>query len=166
MDDDLQFRLIPEWERTPPPRTSFPSLISVDWWRRGTRRPVPPEVTFTKIHNGRAYGYNVTGPKWRCDVCGREGYGDPHAKSAYGHWSDSCRNGHAPCPWCGKQLSLRQDGTPRVHTRCPSRPDDAELLRLAAAEVRHDARLGVRGPLDQTTRRLLERLTTNTPPTS
>lgn len=120
---------------------------------------------FTKIHDGRAYGYSVTGPKWRCDTCGREGYGSDNGPAGteptWPHgWAKSCLRGHAPCPWCGRDLSLRQDGTPRVHTRCPERPDDAELLRLVAAEVRHDARLGVRGPLDGHTRRLLERLTT------
>jgi hypothetical protein len=45
-----------------------------------------------------------------------------------------------------------------VHTRCPERPDDAELLRLMAAEVRHVARLGVRGPLQRDAAALLDRL--------
>lgn len=111
---------------------------------------------FTKIHDGRWYGYNQSAPKWRCDTCERTGYGNsehPHT------WARSCRQGHAPCPWCGRQQALRKDGTPRVHTRCPDRPDDAELLRLVAAEVRHDARLGVRGPLDRHALALLDRLT-------
>lgn len=130
-------------------------------------------VTFTKIHDGRTYGYSMTGPKWRCDDCGREGYGsseypagarpvdanDPRRRWADHGWAKACLNGHAPCPWCGRQQALRNDGTPRVHTRCKERPDDAELLRLIAAEVRHDARLGVRGPLDHHTRALLDRLT-------
>lgn len=113
---------------------------------------------FTQVHDGRYYGYSYSGPKWRCDTCGRTGYGDP-AQERRNHWSDSCKRGHSPCPWCGRQLSLCMDGTPRVHTRCPKRPGDAELLRLAAAEVRHEARLGVRGPLDRTARTLLARLT-------
>ena len=118
-------------------------------------------MTFSKIHDGRYYGYSYSGPKWRCDDCGRSGYGDPE-NAWSGHWSHTCRQGHSPCPWCGQQQPLRKDGTPRVHTRCKERPDDAELLRLIAAEVRHDARLGVRGPLDRNARNLLDRLTTNT----
>lgn len=113
---------------------------------------------FTKVHDGRYYGYSYSGPKWRCDVCGRTGYGDPNRENHH-HWSNACKRGHSPCPWCGRQLSLRMDGTPRVHSRCPARPDDAELLRLVAAEVRHDARLGVRGPLDRASQALLARLT-------
>lgn len=119
-------------------------------------------MTFSKVHDGRSYGYSYIGPKWRCDTCGRTGYsdGDPSERSSnWKHWSDACKHGHAPCEWCGRQLTLRQDGTPRVHTRCPDRPSDAELLRLIASEVRHDARLGVRGPLDRHSRALLDRLT-------
>ena len=122
-------------------------------------------MTFTKIHDGRAYGYNMTGPKWRCDVCERTGYGDP-ATAWRHHWSEACKRGHSPCEWCGRQLTLRQDGTPRVHTRCPERPNDAELLRLLAAEVRTDARAGVRGPFDCSSQALLDRLTTDLPPTT
>lgn len=117
-----------------------------------------PCVTFTQIHAGRYYGYSYTGPKWRCDTCGKAGYGDP-AQAGCHHWSAGCKRGHSPCPWCGRQLTLRMDGTPRVHNRCPTRPDDAELLRLTAAEVRRVSRRGVRGPLDRTARTLLTRLT-------
>lgn len=107
------------------------------------------DTTFTLVHGGRMYGYRETGPKWRCDVCGRSGYGDPHLarERRYGsHWSDSCWRGHAPCPWCGRQLALRMDGTPRVHSRCPERPAEVEVVRTVAAEVRQEARLAVRGP--------------------
>lgn len=122
------------------------------------------ETTFTKIHDGRWYGYSQTGPKWRCDICRREGYGDPHQdRGRFPHWSNACKGGHSPCVWCGRQLTLRKDGTPRVHTRCPERPDEAELLRLLAAEVHADARLGVRGPTTATTEALLARLIRDQP---
>jgi hypothetical protein len=123
-------------------------------------------TTFTKIHDGRSYGYSMTGPKWRCDVCGRTGYGDPNADRGRWrapHWSDGCKRGHSPCEWCGRQTVLRLDGTPRVHTRCPNRPDDVELLRRLAADVHTDARLAVRGPATDTAAALLERLTTDLP---
>lgn len=119
-------------------------------------------TTFTQLHNGRTYGYSMTAPKWRCDVCGRSGYGDPHAQRGhYGHWSDACKRGHSPCEWCGRQLTLRMDGTPRVHTRCPGRAPDAELLRRLAADVRADTRIAVRGPFDDRSAALLDRLTSD-----
>jgi hypothetical protein len=111
---------------------------------------------FTKVSEGGSYGYRWRSPRWQCNVCRRTGYGiddQPYT------WSAACRNGHAPCPWCDQQLALRKDGTPRVHTRCPERPDDAELLRLIAMEVRQVARLGVRGPLHRDATALLDRLT-------
>ncbi|ACZ29621.1 hypothetical protein Xcel_0582 [Xylanimonas cellulosilytica DSM 15894] len=111
---------------------------------------------FTMIHGGRWYGYNQTGPKWRCNICGREGYGNDQGPYV---WHKSCLRGHSPCPWCGRQLALRIDGTPRVHSRCPERPDDAELLRLVAAEVRHEARYAVRGPMTRQGSAILDRLT-------
>lgn len=117
------------------------------------------DVTFTKIHDGRMYGWNETGPKWRCDVCGREGYGDPNAdRRGWQHWSDGCKRGHSPCAWCGRQIMLRKDGTPRVHTRCPERPDEAELLRLVVEEISHETRLAVRGPATSANAALLARL--------
>lgn len=114
-------------------------------------------MTFTKIHDGRDYGYRYVGPKWRCDDCWRTGYGDP-ASAWPNHWSAACKRGHSPCVWCGKQLTLRIDGTPRVHSRCPERPDEAELLRLLVSEAKTDARNGVRGPLDERSIDLLDRL--------
>ncbi len=122
------------------------------------------EPSFTKVHDGRSYGYSMSGPKWRCDVCGRSGYGDPHQERgnwAASHWSAACKRGHSPCAWCGRQLTVLMDGTPRVHTRCPRRPADAELLRLLVADVRRDARLAVRGGPTSTGDALLERLTTD-----
>jgi hypothetical protein len=117
------------------------------------------ETTFTKLHDGRYYGYSFSGPKWQCDVCGRSGHGDPAETTWRGHWSAACKRGHSPCAWCGRQLTLLMDGTPRVHSRCPERPADAELLRTLAADVRRDARLAVRGGPTATGDALLERLT-------
>ena len=117
------------------------------------------EATFTKVHDGRSYGYSFSGPKWRCDICGRTGYGDPADTTWPGHWSTACKRGHSPCAWCGRQLTLLLDGTPRVHARCPDRPADTELLRTLAADVRRDARLAVRGGPTSTGDALLERLT-------
>jgi hypothetical protein len=49
-----------------------------------------------------------------CGVCDARGFPD-------GAWQDPHRRGHAPCPRCGRQLTVKLDGTPRVHTRCPRR---------------------------------------------
>jgi hypothetical protein len=50
--------------------------------------------------------------KVRCIACGATGYdGD--------RWQDAHRRGHAPCPKCGKMLTVRLDGSPRTHTGCP-----------------------------------------------
>jgi hypothetical protein len=111
---------------------------------------------FTRVQPEQSRGYGWSWAKWRCDTCGREGGGRNDGPFT---WVQSCLNGHSPCAWCGQQLTLRKDGTPRVHTRCPERPDDAELLRLVAAEVRHDARLAVRGPMGITGRALLDKMT-------
>lgn len=122
------------------------------------------DASFTQLHNGRYYGYSYTGAKWVCDVCGRSGYGDPNQDRGRWpgtHWSDACKRGHSPCAWCGRQLTLLKDGTPRVHTRCPERPADAELLRTLAADVLKEARLAVRGGPTTTGDALLERLTTD-----
>lgn len=118
---------------------------------------------FTKVHDGRSRGYSWTGPKWACDTCGRSGYSDPSQPRGYSQWFTACERGHSPCEWCGRQLTLRLDGTPRVHSRCKERPDEAELLRLLAAEVVADVRLGVRGPLTSTSMAVLDRLTRSMP---
>ena len=46
--------------------------------------------------------------KVRCTVCGTEGY--PNCP-----WQQPHIQGHAPCPDCGRQLTVKQDGTPRKH---------------------------------------------------
>lgn len=129
-------------------------------------------VTFTCTSvGGSRGGYGWTPPRWVCDTCARSGYGtDKHPHGAnpdpdrWGNrtgWARTCLNGHAPCPWCARILTLRNDGTPRVHSRCNERPDDAELLRLVTAEARGIARLGVRGPLNRDALALLDRMTAN-----
>jgi len=52
--------------------------------------------------------------RWVCNIC--ETRGLPGGK-----WMETHRRGHAPCPRCGRQLTVKLDGTPRVHTRCPSK---------------------------------------------
>lgn len=96
-----------------------------------------PATTFTKVHDGRSYGYSMTGPKWRCDVCGRTGYGlhGPYS------WADSCRRGHLPCSWCGRMITVRLDGTARVHARCPERPTAATRLWVEAKDAKAAARV-------------------------
>ena len=116
-------------------------------------------TTFSRV---RGYGWNGTG-RWRCDVCGRRGLTDPDQPARYTQWFTGCQRGHSPCVWCGRQLTVRMDGTPRVHSRCPQRPDDAELLRLLVAEVREDARLAIRGPITPTSEALLARLVRDQP---
>lgn len=67
---------------------------------------------------GGSHGQTYHGYKWRCTMCGREGYGTeqgPH------RWADACRRGHAPCGSCGALLTLKLNGHPRIHTRCPQR---------------------------------------------
>lgn len=54
--------------------------------------------------------------KWQCETCGAAGY--PRGK-----WMHNHQRQHHPCPWCGRMLTSKLDGTPRVHTRCPKRPD-------------------------------------------
>ena len=104
----------------------------------------------------RAYGWHNS-TKYECVVCHTRGYGPIEGKFR-SPWVETHLRGHSPCPWCGRQQTLRKDGTPRVHSRCKERPDDVELLRLIAAEVKHDARLGVRGPMTQAATHILDRL--------
>jgi ribosomal protein S14 len=54
----------------------------------------------------------------RCKECGVEGY-DVDSENS---WKKTHLRGHAPCRWCGKQLSLLRNGKPRTHTLCPKRP--------------------------------------------
>lgn len=114
--------------------------------------------TFTKVSAGGAYGYRWRSPRWACNTCGRSGITDPGDAARRDQWFTACQRGHSPCVWCGRQLTLRKDGTPRVHARCPGRPDSTELLRLLAAEIRADVRLAVRGPATATGEALLARL--------
>ena len=75
-------------------------------------------TTFEHYRDAQARGYSWSPDKWRCIVCGREGYGtdtEPY------RWSESCRRGHAPCPDCGRMLTTKLDGQPRRHTRCANR---------------------------------------------
>lgn len=116
-------------------------------------------TTFSRV---RGYGWDGTG-RWRCDVCDRRGLTDPDQPTRYNQWFTGCQRGHSPCVWCGRQLTVRMDGTPRVHARCPERPDEAELLRLLVAEVRADARLAIRGPITPTSEALLARLVRDQP---
>lgn len=69
-----------------------------------------------------AYGERYTGHKWRCAVCGREGYGDADGPSPRDGWASACRRGHAPCDYCGRMLPLLMSGQARTHSRCPNRP--------------------------------------------
>jgi hypothetical protein len=72
------------------------------------------------VRRGQARGgYGWTPDKYECTVCHRTGFG---GDSGPGSWADSCLRGHAPCPWCGAILTVKKDGTPRVHTRCTKRP--------------------------------------------
>lgn len=54
--------------------------------------------------------------KVRCTVCGATGYDYDGSRS----WKNAHRRGHAPCPRCGKPLTLLQNGRPRTHGRCPN----------------------------------------------
>jgi hypothetical protein len=55
--------------------------------------------------------------KVQCTVCGATGYDWDGKKS----WKNAHLRGHAPCPLCGKQLTLLMNGAPRTHSRCPVR---------------------------------------------
>ena len=52
--------------------------------------------------------------KVRCTICDTRGYPG-------GRWQEPHRRGHSPCVRCGRPLSVRLDGSPRTHTRCPKR---------------------------------------------
>lgn len=64
-------------------------------------------------------GFTHPGPrglKVACETCGATGY-DRRP------WQDLHRRGHLPCGACGRQLTVKLDGTARVHTRCPERQE-------------------------------------------
>jgi DNA-directed RNA polymerase subunit RPC12/RpoP len=52
----------------------------------------------------------------RCTTCGAKGLPG-------GRWQQAHRRGHKRCPRCGRQLTVKLDGTARVHTRCPKGGD-------------------------------------------
>jgi len=60
------------------------------------------------------------GGRLECTTCGARGwtYLDPRS------WMAVHGRPHHPCPWCGRPLVTKLDGTPRVHTRCPNRPKE------------------------------------------
>lgn len=90
------------------------------------------ESVFTRHHEGKARGaYGWTSPKWSCDECGATGYGDQFLPA---EWARAHARGHEPCPWCGALCTLRMDGTQRVHTRCPNRPEEVETVWLDAKD--------------------------------
>jgi hypothetical protein len=51
--------------------------------------------------------------KLRCRTCGTQGWSG-------GRWMNPHRKGHLPCPRCGGLLSVKVDGTARIHAKCPS----------------------------------------------
>lgn len=112
-------------------------------------------MTFRLIKPAHESGYRWYSDRYQCTVCGRQGYG---ARGRPFGWYESCARGHAPCAWCGRMLAVRKDGTARVHTQCPERPEDAELIRAIAGAIRVDARLSVLGPIRPPGQRLIDRL--------
>lgn len=60
--------------------------------------------------------------KWRCKVCHAEGYPpNGHPWGSLGHWSARHTGEHAPCAYgCGVVLPVRDDGSPRKHSKCPA----------------------------------------------
>ena len=116
-------------------------------------------ATFTLLRESPYSRHGVpvsTGERWRSNDCGRGGLGRPGTRP--NHWSEACRRGHSACPWCGRTLVLRLDGTPRVHAKCTERPADVELLRTLSAEVSRIAREGLRGPMTAEAMRLIDLL--------
>jgi hypothetical protein len=82
------------------------------WYRRASKRG---PWSFADDVERRLFPWVPTAScKVQCAVCGRRGYPG-------GAWQNPHRKGHAPCPDCGKQLTLLANGTPRFHTRCPRR---------------------------------------------
>jgi hypothetical protein len=71
------------------------------------------------IKNAQDRGGHWTPDRWECVMCGHQGYGT--ATWPYS-WADPHLRGHAPCQWCGAVLTVKRDGTPRVHSRCARRP--------------------------------------------
>jgi hypothetical protein len=61
-------------------------------------------------------GFVVTrnGTRWACSTCQVVGLPD-------GRWMEHHRRPHHACPDCGRQLTAKNDGSARLHTRCPRR---------------------------------------------
>lgn len=80
---------------------------------------IGPEVTFDHP--------TPLSRKVACSVCGATGYGLVTANGLdpgynFTPWQQKCLRGHAPCPDCGRWMSLRKDGrSPTTHTRCPKK---------------------------------------------
>lgn len=58
------------------------------------------------------FSYPPHSSRVECSECGARGFPG-------GAWQDLHRRGHAPCPRCGRIFTVKLDGTPRIHTRCP-----------------------------------------------
>ena len=104
----------------------------------GARRETT--VEFEMVHAGRIYGYRETPPKWRCVTCGREGHGDKNGPAPE-LWAKACLRGHSRCRWCGRELAVCLDGSPRVHARCRLRPADNEAAWSSAKREARVSRL-------------------------
>lgn len=112
-------------------------------------------MTYRLLHPAQDRGLSWSSERYECTVCHREGYG--YDGKPY-RWYESCARGHSPCAWCGRMLPVLKDGTARVHTRCPDRPEDALLIRAIGATVRLDTRLSVLGPIRPAGRQLIDQL--------
>ena len=91
-----------------------------------THRIVFANATFTRSKGYKGYW------RWTCDDCGRVGLGDQFIPA---RWCEACARGHAPCPYCDRPQAVLHDGRPRVHTRCPNRPEDVQCEWDAAKDT-------------------------------
>lgn len=90
------------------------------------------ESVFTRTSEGGARGaYGWSSPRWICDECEATGYGDLFLPA---EWARAHARGHEKCPYCGTLCTLRMNGTARVHTRCPNRPEEVERVWLDAKD--------------------------------
>ena len=67
-----------------------------------------PEFVFEPVSGGR---------RVRCTVCLTMGYPGDDIRPM--PWQVPHVMGHAACPKCGRMLTLKLDGKPRTHARCP-----------------------------------------------
>lgn len=56
--------------------------------------------------------------KVECVVCRAKGY--PSTPRSESRWQRPHRRGHRPCLACGRQLTVKLDGSARRHSRCPA----------------------------------------------